>query len=678
MPSGLHLVTGTADFSSGVDSGRTSTVVSVHNPNGLPYSGLAWLNNGTVRGGSIGPRPGWVKLCTVAPAGSGLYQSGLLYESAVNPYLVLSIGGQIMQVRVDTDNSVVNLSQLNGNLVNPASVTKGYMCQAEQFLVIQAGDWGINNVGTLPLFWDGNNLRRSAGIISANNVPGNTGSGAGLTPFNELPAAQSMVYYQGRIFYAQGRTYAAGDIVGGAAGTKAYNQDDSVLKVTENPLAIGGDGFRVPSQAGNITGMSYVANENATLGQGLLYIFTRRQIYSLAVPISRNDWINATGSNQPQQIVVQRKFGAVSDRCIVPVNGDLFYQTPEPAVRSLSAALRYVNQWANLPISRAENRLLRFNQLNAMGSAPGVLFDNRLYMAGLPVQTTAGLAYQAMAPLDFDIISTYTQGQQPLTPAWEGMTEGLDILDLFEGDFNGIQRMFAIVHSRLDDSIQVWEQLGSARYDNGDNRITFQIESPAYEFGKFFALKKLDGGELWLDRIAGTIDVRVEYRVDADPCWQLWYEKQFCAARSTCEDLVNPVCYPLAPYCEGQKFPMVLPAPQEGGCVGMSSRPPNIGYQFQLRITIQGACRVKAVWLYAQEQERPLYEGLNDGFKITPKPTKPTACPPGVEQTCGTRLVLHGFGAPTSPPEVTTMAALYIDDNTAAIYSWIVVNQAWL
>ena len=93
----------------------------------------------------------------------------------------------------------------------------------------------------------------------------------------ELPAAGPMDYYMGRIWYAQGRIYSAGDTVGNqASGTLAYNFTDAILKVTENPLAIGGDGFAVQASSGNITALKHPANLNTQLGQGQLLAFTRK------------------------------------------------------------------------------------------------------------------------------------------------------------------------------------------------------------------------------------------------------------------------------------------------------------------------------------------------------------------------------------------------------------------
>src|ERR1017187_608386 len=101
------LVDGSTSFEGGVDSGKNSSVVSASNPLGLQRNQLSWRDNATVRGGGILQRTGWTKLCSVADA-SALYQGGEMYQpDAANPFLILSIGGQIYQVRVDTDNSVI-------------------------------------------------------------------------------------------------------------------------------------------------------------------------------------------------------------------------------------------------------------------------------------------------------------------------------------------------------------------------------------------------------------------------------------------------------------------------------------------------------------------------------------------------------------------------------------------
>lgn len=589
---------GSYDFSQGVDSGRVTTVQSPANPNGLPRTMLAWGNNITVRDGGISPRNGWTQRAIVHD-GSALYQGGTLYEPLNgNPYLVFSIGGFQYAVRVDSDNSVVpittpGLKDGNGSILgNPASQPQAYFCQAEQFLIIQAGDWQTNITGTLPLFYDGNEIVRSQGL-----------------PQGQIPAALSMSYYQDRVFYANGRTVSGGDIVGGPSGNWAFgtkNRTDSVLRVTENPLSIGGDGFTVPGQAGNITALNYNAQLDSTLGQGTLYIFTRKQIYGLFVPITRSDWIAAGSNNQPRMVVAQRRFGTVSERSVTEVNGDLFYFSPEPAIRSLIVATRYFQQWGNVAISKNIQRALKnasgFTPANLMGTATGINFDNRMLMGLIPVQTKVGVAFQGIATLDFDLISTL---QVQLPPAWEGLLDGFDVLQLFTGDFSGIQRAFAAVHNRQNDQIEVWElgASGGPKTDQllntAESRVQWLAETPAYTFGDEKQLKELDGGELWLDNISGTIEVNVQYRADADACWNNWAQVQFCAARSSCETVANPVCYPLQPFCEGQRFPLGLAKPPSQNNNPLNERPNNVGYQFQIRIQITGACRLRAILLYA-------------------------------------------------------------------------------
>lgn len=618
MASAIRITDGSLDFSLGVDSGRVTTVQSPANPNGLPRQMLAWLTNGTVRNGGITVRYGWQPLARVASVTAGLYQSGWLYEPQTgNPYLMLSIGGLIYQVRVDTNNAVVAITQpgqldVNGkSVVNPATVPQGYMCQGEQFLVIQAGDWAVNNAGTLPLFWDGSTIRRSVGIISPSNVPGVPYP---VTPYNELPAALAMTYFQDRLWYANGRVYTAGDIVGDqASGTATYNFTDSVLKVTENPLAIGGDGFTMPSQAGNITALSYTAQLDATLGQSNLYIFTRRQVNSLVVPVSRSAWIAAGNNNQPQQLVALTRYGSNSDRNIVRVNGDLFFGSPEPAIRSLTVATRYFQQWGNVPISRNVQRALDQTNATLLGTQPGVEFDNRLLLGLCPVQTPVGTAFTALATLNFDLISTL---QEKLPPAWEGVYDGLDVLQTFEGDFGGQQRCFAVVHNKTDSSIWVWEITKTSRTENGDQRVGWTVETPAYTWNREFDLKELDCGEIWLDTISGTVEMQIHYREDASPCWQPWAQVKLCSARNSNEltgvTATSQPSYPVVTtYCDGQKFALRMPKPQPGRCDVSNMRPTTRGYQFQVRLTILGYCRVRGIILHAIPVEERAYEGVN-------------------------------------------------------------------
>jgi hypothetical protein len=580
----------------GVDSIRVTTIASQQNPNGLPRNALAWLQNATVRDGGISQRFGWQPLGVIHDS-SGLFQGGWMYDpGSANPYLMLSISGNMFKVDIDPGFGTTNVT--TGALGNSPTLPQFWFVQAEQFLVVQTGD-GV----TLPLFWDGTTLRRSIGITNTAATPGQPGQ-------NEIPAATAMDYFMGRLWYAQGRNYSGGDIVGGPSGTVAYDLRDAVLNVTENPLVLGGDGFTVPDEAGNIRALKHSANINTQLGEGSLYIFTRKAVYSLAVPVSRADWVAAgngysvSPSNQmPLQSVIQLVNGAVNDRSIVSVNGDLFYQSYEPAIRSLITAVRNFQQWGNIDISSNEFRVLQANDRDLMSTASGIEFNNRLLQCVMPKQTPQGVVFQAVIPMDFTPISTL---QTNLAPAWEGVYNGLDILQLFTGDFGGRQRAFAVTVNRTTSNIELWEFTDANKYENGDNRVVWQIEFPAFTWGDEFALKKLVSAELWVDRLACEIEFTMDYRPDGETCWLPWHHWKECTPRNTCEQ--GGLCYPDINYGPSYRATMTLPVPPVV-CELASSRPSNIAYQFQTRLTVKGYCRIRGLLVHAAPVERKLYEG---------------------------------------------------------------------
>lgn len=598
----VRLVDGQLSFAGGIDSGKVPTIASQSFPEGLKRNQLAWITNATCRGGGVLQRTGWRPLVQDFDW-PGIFQGGFMYEPPfANPYLIVSIGGHIYLIRVDTDNSIRDLSVEFG-LFNPTVEPQAFFVQAEEFVVIQAGDQV-----TLPLFWDGTTLRRSNGITGV--VP--PAGGPSPPNVNEIPPAGPMDYYMGRIWYAFGRVYTAGDIVRNqASGTAPYNYRDSVLKVTENPLALAGDGFIVPAQSGNIRGLTHTAELDTALGQGRLYIGTRRDIFRLNVPVTRTEWIAADEDNQPLQTVAQINFGFINDRSVVRVNGDLFYQAMD-GVRSLALATRYFQQWGNTPISRNENRVLRFNDRGLLRYASGIEFDNRLLQTCLPYQTSVGVAHQGIMPLDFDLITSL---DEKFPPAWEGMIEAQNVLQMFEGDFGGLQRGFATTVSKLTGNIDLWEMTTADRFDqevnNNGNRVTWYLESPAYTWENPFGLKQLDGLELWFDKMLGTVEFVVDYRVDQNPCWIFWHAWKECTAKDCREDMEQVICptYPTEPYCESFRATMTLPKPPVR-CERGNGRPTNIGYQFQVRITIKGWTRLRGMLIYALPREQGPYERM--------------------------------------------------------------------
>jgi hypothetical protein len=136
------------------------------------------------------------------------------------------------------------------------------------------------------------------------------------------------------------------------------------------------------------------------------------------------------------------------------------------------------------------------------------------------------------------------------------------------------------------------------------------VETPAYTWQREFGLKRLDGGELWIDKLYGAVDIKVEFRTDADPCWNAWHFARFCTARTTCETVENPTCYPDEPLREGGKFPVTLPVPPLPPCDYLNARPMNIGHQFQVKCEITGWARIRGILLYATPVLKQPFGGL--------------------------------------------------------------------
>lgn len=626
----MAVVDGAFAWSGGVDSSKVTTLQSTLNPNGLGRNQLAWMVNSTVRGGGILQRTGWQPLVKVMDLGH--WQGGFIYEpDSALPYLVCVISGHIYRVDLDPPYAVTQLFNtlvapwanfgnninltIDGNviplLVNPQfnpDTDRVWFCQGENYLIIQAGDYETVSPATLPLIWDGTTLYRSIGITTA--------TPSGYKPgINQIPAATCMWYHGNRFWYAQNRQVSAGDMVGGPSGTLANHFRDAILSITENPLVLSGDGFSLPTNAGNIRALRDEVNLNEAIANSRLLIWTRKAVFALSVPPTRTDWIGANSANQPLLVPVQKVNGAVGDRCVVASNGDWFYQSFDPAIRSLITAVRNYGQWGNTPISQNEQRALALNDRALMRFSGGMEFDNRIWQLVLPELAEDGVnvIHPAVLPLDFDVVNNLqTALSQPNTPVWEGAYGGLNFLELYSGDFGGLPRAFGAIISELDGSINIWELTNARRFENGDQRVLWSAEFPAFTWstqGLEFALKQLSGGECWIDKVFGTVDMDVYYREDADPCWRFWMHTSFCAARNCQEQEPVTDCYPTPNFREGYRFPVVFPEPPQA-CDSNGVRPSTIGYQFQVKIVIKGWCRIRGLLLYALPREKAQFQGI--------------------------------------------------------------------
>lgn len=591
----LRITTGQVSWDGGVNSSVNPTIASAANPTGLKPNQTAWQNNCTNRGACISPRFGWQDLAAFA-VGIGIFQEANLYSPRFSfPYIIAQIAGRTFAIHVENDPVTIVEITIPGN-PNPANIEQAWMTQGEEFLIIQDGV-------SEPLVWDGVVLRRISAM-------------GGTPPY--LRTAESMLYYQGRIWEALGREYWAGDIVGNPAsignGTAAYGGRDAILHMVENTFTSIGGSFTVPTTAGNIRALNYPANINNFLGQGPLLIFTRQQIYAADIPISRTAWV-ATNNNTGITVkVAQINFGTTSDRSVVHVNGDVFYQSVD-GVRSLFTAVRNFGEWGDLPISVEEARAINLNDRALLRFGSGITFDNRLLETALPFQTDVGVCHKGILPLNFDLVSTLAEKKPP---AWEGLNVGVDILRLLRGDFGGRERAFALVRSSITGGIECWELTNYLLEDNnkfGNARVSFLFETPAFTWGDPFTLKELDTLELHIDQLYGQVELAVQMRPDQWPCWEDWTQWIECSPRNDCEDcgvLLPDECYPQQIYPMQYRATIVLPKPPTR-CARTQARPLNIGYQFQFRFLIKGHCRIRGIMVHAFPRDKQPYLSVTPG-----------------------------------------------------------------
>lgn len=555
---------------------------SGQDPSTLAQGYVGFLINGTVRGGFPFPRPG-VKRLELDYGGNESLQDGLFQDGAYfkprggNPLLVASISGRLFKFDVSqignpvsdisVQTTVAGVSQYDYNVV---SQRQAWMLQYEDWLIVQ------NNLQR-PIFFDGNTSRRA-------------GDG-------ELPPGNVMEYSMGRVWLAlpDGLSFIAGDLVYGPSGTLAYDFRDAGLKVTENDFLNEGGKFTVPMTAGPITAMRNIAILDTSMGQGPLQVFTPRAIFSVNAPVDRTTWKDLT---YPIVTVTGIGNGALSQAGTVTINGDIWFRAND-GIRSFVLALRQFNEFGNVPMSREMSRVIEADDRRLLGFSSAILFDNRLLMTCSPGNSFLHGAYhRGLIALDFDIVSSMSNR---LPPAYDGLWTGIRILKLVSGDFDGVDRAFAWILSSQD-KIELWEISTKDLFDNTSRRIEMVIEGPALFDGK--EMRKLMGGEMFIDQLSGRTDFDVKYRPDQYADWFDLHSWSECANYQTCS-LAN--CEPPGNLQKQYRSRMRFPDEPPAVCVTEDNRPSNLGYTFQPRITVTGSAGVKSLAFHAYMQDEEPY-----------------------------------------------------------------------
>lgn len=409
----------------------------------------------------------------------------------------------------------------------------------------------------------------------------------------ELPAGRMGAYGMSRnwVCLVDGISYVAGDIVGGASGTPANDYRDSVLKLTENDFLAAGGSFRLPGSGNIINSMTFTVTLDTSQGQGPLQIGTDTGMFSNNTPVDRATWAALENPLQTQSLI---GYGPLGQDNTISVNSDIMFRSQD-GLGSLVIARRQFGEWGNVPLSREMDPLLSADDPKLLSFGSASYFDNRFLITVSPFPDTGGIIHRGVISLNFDTVSAIGRKSAPV---YEGLWTGANVLKFLTGYFDGTQRSLAFTYNASSQAIQLHEfrrsNIGKL-FDNGTDRIKWIIETPIL-FGPtvkpMSELVRLLDAELFVQNVAGQVDIKVEYRPDFYPGWEEWRTMYICA------DITQ------ANSKYGYRTRLSLGDPTSDACdAANGNRLLRVGHFFQFRITVTGYC--KLMYFRAQTTTEP-------------------------------------------------------------------------
>jgi len=480
--------------------------------------------NVTCRGGAVRTRPPVRELTLQFPYSPDQrtfqyrrFQGAYVYHATHASYLCCGIGGNVYFVDVRTG-IVTDVSQTTGRFSQYAE--RLYFCQAEKYLIIQDG---INGA----IICDGVEAR------AADNTE------------NEVPRGTIMAYGHGRLFLCTGKNeFIAGDIY-------KSNEPGSHLKFTETTYLAGGGSFSLPTEMGDITGMTFVRNfESSGTGNGPLLVFGENGYGSYNVYLSRVDW-QGTDIARIESIGQ----GAASASAIVQMNEDVMYRT-WTGLRSHTFLENEVSSRRAFTELAEEIRPFLDQETSWMTPyCSAVQFDNRLLFTIIGQKVTAldeddvevdDYRFRGIAALDFQPVSGITVVSKNVSAAWDGMWTGMNPTAIVAGLFDQEERCF--IFGKTDGGINVlYELKKGSGMDNGDVPISCRLYTRAMPYkrpsengmvGIPYRWKTLQKIDMWIREIEGDVELKAWVRPDNRG---IFTEMATETVHAPVEDFSNPV-----------------------------------------------------------------------------------------------------------------------------------------
>ena len=528
----------------------------------------AWAKNVANRGGKPGTRPPLIYRMSLP---SGLVQ-GASYFGVQGGMGVAMVAGRAWRLRINPNS--YSAEQITLPFNNSGIIKRVYMQQTVESLVIQDGQSDA-------IIYNGSTAVRSD--------PSDGG----------VPRGTVMAYGNGRLWVAiNSKELVAGDIRTNTAGSE--------LRFTETNYLSGGGKLYFPR---GITALGFIAT-TGTSDYGALLVFGLDYTEAIKADITFRDlWAQTPGFVTN----VLRHTGCASHWSLAEINQDLYWRDAGGGIRSIRSALADESGPGNSPISREISRLTDYDSRQILGFSSAISFNNRLISTMSPcLNESHGVSWKNLAPLDFAPMSTM-RGKS--LPAYDGQWDGLNFTHLFQGQFQGRSRAFAVATTG-DGENSLWEIMEDGRgglddvtvfCSNGsanpeESPITSFIEYGARSFGDNKRRKTLERCDVFLKDLLGDLNLKVYWRSDNNQKWLQWDELDVCAKNGDPDQTTSPhvwknILSQQRPQIKTFTIPTDIDLITRYGL--------QTGFEFQIRIVWTGRVKIDRMTLWARYVDDP-------------------------------------------------------------------------
>lgn len=422
----------------------------------------------------------------------GRFQALIPYTIGNNYYLLAVIAGIPFLVNVDTYQVTVLVSS-DKSRMSDTTPRLNWSAAGKFYTILDFPDY--------PMILDGIVLRRA-------------------DPKKlEIPIALIAAYNNNRLFIGNnGEGFTAGDPVG---SDQAPNAPITFQEVILDNTGFTAQVFGLPTgERAPITAMAALPAIDESTGIGPLLIGTTKAIYSVQSQNPRTQWQSSKFATLYVPI------GIVGARAHDFINSELFFLSPDNAVRSASMSRSEQGKWDRSPLSLGVEEYLIAHDPSLLKYSFVRAFKNRLFistnMHRVPARTLDSkpiFDYAAGGIVSF-VANNASQIGQSSPPAWDGLWTGVLPMDMAvqkercfmiakEGGFNSLFEMDPKTTSDTD-------SVGNERYIQSILYTRDQV------FQDPFVEKQVQSIDLDLREVKGDLTVTVESKPSHSPWFLFW------------------------------------------------------------------------------------------------------------------------------------------------------------